>query len=465
MKFTVDKKIGLFVTCLILLVGVVFAVYVIGYQTRLLNAELDERTEVLLGYLAASVEYPVLVGDREAIARLAGGVMAQRDIVYCRIETRAGLALYQQGEDVGPARYFSCPIVTRKTAGPEEALILDTSRVEEEEIGRVHLAASLLRLDRRVDAMRKGIVTLVFTAVALALVGMWFLLGKVVGGPVSRLVEATGRIAAGDLESRVPEDSRDEFGLLAESFNRMTASLLAAREELVRKEKLALLGQVAAGVGHELRNPLGVMGNAVFYLQSVLTDADETVKEYLDIIKAEIAGADRIVGDLLDSVRTKPPQPQPVMIRELIEKAMERCDIPAAIEIRLEIPETLPSVEVDSLQIRQVFRNLIANAVDAMPDGGILEIRAGEDKKGENIAVVVRDSGTGMTEEQVGRLYQPLFSTKARGIGLGLVVVKNLTTANGGTVEVTSEPGKGTIFTVTRPCGEGRGDRPVARTA
>ena len=238
-----------------------------------------------------------------------------------------------------------------------------------------------------------------------------------------------------------------------------TKQLLEAQDELVRKEKLAVLGQVAGSVGHELRNPLGVMNNAVYYLQTVLSDADETVKEYLDIIKKEIAGSERIVSDLLDSVRIKPPQPETVGVAELIAQTLNKLVLPSSVTVKLDIPATLPPLRVDALQIHQVLRNLISNGVEAMPDGGTLEIRAVADAAANKVTVSVRDSGIGMTPEQLGKLFQPLFTTKARGIGLGLIVVKNLTQANGGAVEVQSEVGKGTTFSITLP-----GDRPVAET-
>jgi signal transduction histidine kinase len=112
---------------------------------------------------------------------------------------------------------------------------------------------------------------------------------------------------------------------------------------------------------------------------------------------------------------------------------------------------------VDALQIQQVLRNLISNGVEAMLDGGTLEIGASEDATSEIITISVRDSGSGIAPEILDKLFQPLFTTKARGIGLGLVVVKNLTEANGGTVKVESEVGKGTLFTVTLPAADGSG--------
>lgn len=235
-----------------------------------------------------------------------------------------------------------------------------------------------------------------------------------------------------------------------------TRQLLAAQEELVRKEKLSVLGQVAGSVGHELRNPLGVMSNAVYFLQTVLTDADDSVKEYLNIIRDEIAGSERIVSDLLDSVRTKPPHAEIVGVMELINQTLRKLTLPPSVTVKQDIPETLPPLRVDAQQIHQVFRNLISNGAEAMPEGGVLKIRAVENKQDKNITISVRDNGSGMTPEHLSKLFQPLFTTKARGIGLGLVVVKNLTQANGGSVEVQSEPGKGTTFTVTLPAADER---------
>ncbi len=230
-----------------------------------------------------------------------------------------------------------------------------------------------------------------------------------------------------------------------------TQQLLAAQEALVRKEKLALLGQVADTVGHELRNPLGVMNNAVYFLQASLTDADETTREYLGIIKAEIGEAERIVSDLLDAVRTKPPHPAMVELTDAVGQTLHKCEVPSSVMVRVEIPDALPELKTDPMHLHQVLWNLITNAVEAMPRGGTLTIAARGDRPG-HVSVSVRDTGAGIAPEDLTSLFQPLYTTKARRVGLGLVVVKNLTEANGGKVEVQSEPGKGATFTVTLPC-------------
>lgn len=233
-----------------------------------------------------------------------------------------------------------------------------------------------------------------------------------------------------------------------------TRQLLEAQEELVRKEKLALLGQVADNVGHELRNPLGVMNNAVYYLQTVLVDADATTKEYLGIIKDEISNAERIVSDLLDAVRTKPPHPEMFRVAELIQQTLRKCAVPSSVSLKLDIPANISPIRVDPLHIHQVLWNLITNALEAMPEGGELEIKADADPAAKTVTISIKDSGSGIAPEHLARLFQPMFTTKARRIGLGLVVVKNLTQVNGGSVAVESAPGKGSVFSVTLPCGD-----------
>jgi PAS domain S-box-containing protein len=251
---------------------------------------------------------------------------------------------------------------------------------------------------------------------------------------------------------------------------RKTQELVDAQEELVRKEKLSILGQLSGSVGHELRNPLGVMSNAVYYLQAVLPDADNTVKEYLDIIKYEIDNSLRIITDLLGFARTKTPQTTDIFTGQLLKGSLAKCAIPENVSVLMDIPENLPLC-VDPQQMEQVLINLITNGIQAMPDGGEIYIGARHAHGTENmergagiisdlrspildpgfIEISVTDTGVGISEENMKKLFQPLFTTKAKGIGLGLVVCKNLTEANGGRIEVASHLDKGTTFTVILP--------------
>jgi two-component system, cell cycle sensor histidine kinase and response regulator CckA len=262
---------------------------------------------------------------------------------------------------------------------------------------------------------------------------------------------------------------------------RAEEALKAAQEELVRKEKLSILGQLAGIVGHEIRNPLGVMNNAVYFLKTIMPDASDTVKEYLDIIKQEIGNSQRIITDLLDFSRTKTPQIVPVEVNALITGTLGKCYIPENINVKTDILDTLPQVHVDPFQMGQVLENLITNAIQAMPEGGKLTLAArevtghrsqvtGTDVNPETcgllpgtdtdfIEISVEDSGSGISEENMKNLFQPLFTTKTKGIGLGLVVCKNLVEANGGRIEVESHPGKGTTFVIKLGTAPGGGER------
>ena len=294
---------------------------------------------------------------------------------------------------------------------------------------------------------------LLVMGVLLAILGRHFI------RPLGELVEGVRQVEQGRFDQKVMVRSKDEFGNLAHSFNAMVEKLQEAQDELVRKEKMAMLGQVAGSVGHELRNPLGVMSNAVYFLQTVLAGSDESVKEYLGIILDEISRSEHIVDELLAAVRTRPPDLATHGVAELIGQIIHQCAVPASVTVTLDIPETISPFRVDAQQMQQVLCNLISNGVEAMPEGGALLIRAVENRQEGTVTVSVQDSGSGMTPEVLAKLFQPLFTTKARGIGLGLVVAKNLIQVNGGSMKVESEASKGSVFSVTLP-----GTNPVVAT-
>jgi PAS domain S-box-containing protein len=300
----------------------------------------------------------------------------------------------------------------------------------------------------------------------------------IVHGFETRLRRLDGRIIWVHISGRIVHDEGERVtyneGVLEDITERKHAeeALRQAQEELVRKEKLAILGQLAGTVGHEIRNPLGVMNNAVYFLKTVMPDADETVKEYLDLIKGEISNCRRTIAELFDFSRTRTPQFIPVTVGTVIGRALEKCRIPENVDLRVHVPDTLPEVSVDPFQMGQVFQNLITNAVQAMEGGGALRIAARRVQSGrednvelrtlnsvsdrEFVEISVTDTGEGITPENMERLFQPLFTTKTKGIGFGLAICRNLTEANGGRIEVESEPGRGTTFTVILPLKGGK---------
>jgi PAS domain S-box-containing protein len=228
-----------------------------------------------------------------------------------------------------------------------------------------------------------------------------------------------------------------------------TRELREAQEQLVRQEKLAVLGQLAGGVGHELRTPLSIINNAVYYLKLVQPDADDKVRKHLALIEQEVHIADKIITDLLDFARTKSVDRQPVSVPELVQRVLIRFPVPDSVTAALKLPSSLPVVFADLRQMEQVLGNLTVNACQAMPKGGRLTISARRVK--ELVAIAVKDTGVGIPPENIEKLFEPLFTTRIGGIGLGLVVSRKLAEANGGRIEVQSDFGKGSTFTLYLP--------------
>jgi PAS domain S-box-containing protein len=235
---------------------------------------------------------------------------------------------------------------------------------------------------------------------------------------------------------------------------RAEEALKTAQEKLIRSEKLAVIGQLASGVSHELRNPLGAIKNAALYVRrkianSELSATEPRMLEFLDLIDEEVESANKVITDLLSFSRVVKPTVSLVNAGSIIKDALNHVAVPENVKVVTAVDPNLPMVLVDSSQIRQVFINVILNAMEAMPQGGRFEIKASA--KNESVIVDFADSGCGIPDSVMGRIFDPLFTTKPRGIGLGLAMSKNIMDRHGGDMGVTSKEGKGTTFTVSLP--------------
>ncbi|MCD6453488.1 MAG: PAS domain S-box protein [Dehalococcoidales bacterium] len=251
-------------------------------------------------------------------------------------------------------------------------------------------------------------------------------------------------------------DAQNEEELRAanEELQASSEELREAQEQLIRSEKLAVIGQLAGGIGHELRNPLGGMKNAVYYIRgkvvnSGLALAEPRIMEFLDIIDNEIGSSDKIISDLLGFSRVGKPAVSPANIGKVIDGALSRMRIPGNIAVVKQIDSNLPEVPIDDSQIHQVLVNIITNAIQAMPEGGKLSISARKVK--ESLEVGISDTGYGISPEVRDKVFDPLFTTRAKGIGLGLAVCKTIVERHGGNITVNSKPGAGSTFTIRLP--------------
>jgi two-component system sensor histidine kinase HydH len=233
------------------------------------------------------------------------------------------------------------------------------------------------------------------------------------------------------------------------SLRQAVTDLEQAQAQLVGQEKMAAMGQLASTVGHELRNPLAVIMNVLYLLETMAgADASEATRRHLATAKRETSAANLIVSDLLDYAAGRAPMPGPVQLSDLVTEALSVVPPPTGVEVVRHVePDT--EITADRDQIRQVLLNLITNGYDSMPDGGVLDVSVRS--AGDSAQITVTDTGLGMDEETRSQIFTPFYTTKSRGIGLGLAVTNRVVEAHGGTITVRSTPSVGTSFTVTVP--------------
>ena len=378
---------------------------------------------------------------------------------------------------------------------------------------------------RLIESRRVILVTVILDAIVLIVFGS-FLLSRVLVKPIKDLLRLTQKISDGDFSQKIDVTSTNEIGQLIGSFNRMierlsenqeslenyleslesaNKQLKQAQEELIRTEKLASIGRFAAGVAHEVGNPLGAILGYTGILQKEGMDHEEA-RDYLKRIEKEIERINRIVRELLDFARPSKFEIKAVQVNKILESTLSLLSYQKNfknIETQLDMQQDLPLIKGDESQLSQVFINIILNAVDAMPDGGILRIQTGTGvvenpdaerlpgiylrrrkndpmesdysrmRRADPLAALLRrfsegnrmvkirisDTGTGIKKEDLENIFDPFFTTKApdKGTGLGLSISLRIVESLGGEIKVESEVGKGSTFEVYFPAAtEGR---------
>ncbi|MFC1945116.1 nitrogen regulation protein NR(II) [Chloroflexota bacterium] len=230
---------------------------------------------------------------------------------------------------------------------------------------------------------------------------------------------------------------------------RMEREKEEAQERLLRHERLSAVGQIASGVAHDLRQPLTVINNSIYLLKRWLEDAEGKMSEHLEILGKEVSIANGIIGDMLDFARPRELFAERLEIGPLLREALSRATVPEGIEVIMEVDEPAP-IMADSRRLGQVFLNLISNAIQAMPVGGSLIVSASQ--RDGFLKVDFRDTGIGIPRENLEQIFEPLFSTKTKGSGLGLATAKQIVESHGGAIEIRSRgKGKGTAFTIRIP--------------
>jgi len=284
--------------------------------------------------------------------------------------------------------------------------------------------------------------------------------------PLAEMARASRQVAQGNTQVRIPNRGVGEVAVLGQAFNTMLAELEEAQAQLIRKEKLASMGQLAAGVAHQLNNPLGTI---LLFSDIVLQDLPEGTqgREDVQMIAQEAQRAKEIVTALLNFARQQKVWAQPTALDTILHELIERARQQPAYE-RIQIVEKiapdLPQIEADPAQLPNVFANLIDNAADAMLEGGTLTIEAALSQDRQSVVVQVTDTGCGIPPENIKEVFSPFFTTKplGQGTGLGLSIAYGIVKVHHGMIQVKSQIGEGTTFIVTLPVRLPRSSTPAS---
>jgi len=332
------------------------------------------------------------------------------------------------------------------------------------------------------DMLSRTWKVMIFVTVFVLFLG--YAVSVVITQPIQALREAATKIAEGNFDFEpdliIPND---EIGELAHTFLEMSESLKiktseilsakeqleklnrtlenrveartrelkSAQEELIKKERLAAMGQMASVVSHEIRNPLAVMNNSIYFIKTKLgTNVEPKIAKHMSIIESEIRQANGIIDEILSFARTRDLKPKITNLNSYIDELLSTYPFPQHIELEKKLYSGQIIVNIDQDEMNQVIRNLIKNAIEVMPERGKIIVRI--DVTQENMAKIeIEDTGPGIAKDVLEKLFTPFFTTKARGTGLGLAVVKKVIERHKGKVEISSIVGKGTCFKLYLP--------------
>ena len=324
--------------------------------------------------------------------------------------------------------------------------------LEHDVLGVLLIASSRRDLVELENSLLQTGVIVAAAGILLGIALSWWAAARVTR-PMHRLAESAGRVAAGDWNTTVDVSSGDEIGTLARAFNGMTGELVAQRERLVQAERVAAWRELARRLAHELKNPLFplqiTVENMLRARDRYPEQFDEVFREGAATLLAELAQLKQIVGRFSDFAKMPAPEIQPVEFNALVTDTLKLFAgqlAQARVQAVTDLDAAVRTVPADPEQMTRVVRNLVLNAIDAMPQGGTLTVRTAA------LAGVVRleisDTGQGLTPEECARLFTPYYTTKTHGTGLGLAIVQSVVSDHGGRISVASEKGRGSTFRI-----------------
>ena len=501
MRTKISYKLIVAVGSVALIIIGVFAYGILSAHRQQLISEVRRSAHQLSETVKNSTHYDMLLNQRESVHRIITTIGKQDGIKKVRIFNKDGAIIFSTDQlDVGQMvdkraeACYACHAADRtleRLPISERTRIFqipDSGRVlgiinpiynepscwqgdchahesTQKVLGVLDISMSLDDVDRDMQSSQRRLLLFGIVAITAVSAMIYFLVNRIVLKPVTAIAAATRKVADGDLHYTVELPQRDEIGMLAQSFNAMTHRLSEAQRQVYQSQKLAAVGQLAAGVAHEINNPLtGVLSYSSFLLKRAADQPE--FRDDLEVIVRETQRCRGIVKGLLDFARPSPPEKHPSDINEIVERAIRIMHAQLAahrVEVKKQLRAGLPTVNADANQIQQIIVNLLLNATDAIGENGGTVALATALKSTDGVAgtrtgeieISVSDTGCGIPAAHLERLFEPFFSTKGRkGTGLGLAVAWGIVEQHNGRIEVESEVGKGATFRVLLPIGE-----------
>lgn len=484
MKFKISQKVSLLFIALVVVQSATLGMYFIRYQQVTLNKEFDDKAKAVLKGLAVSVEYSLLVEDEQTLQILGKGVLQQPDVIFCEIKNKNNRTLFEGGsKERQYIRMYAAPVLTEKASNQvSEDMFWNSENRQMVETGKIYLTLSLDSLMGKLNQAKKTIGLLVIGWMLISFILINAVTKLILAKPVNELLKGIKTIAEGNLDHKVPIKTQDEIGILATSFNTMTEHLKKTMNNLNsevadRKKAEMSLEKLNAELertiqelsrsnsqlqdfvhisAHDLKTPVRGIGTLADWIISDYGDKlDEQGQEQVRLLKTRVVRINKLIDGMLlfSKITRTTTNEKPVSLNNLLDQVIKNLKVPDNIQVAV---NSLPEITCDYRHLTQLFDILITNAITFMDkSNGIIKIGCVE--MNNFWKFYVSDNGPGIEQqyhERIFRIFQTLpKNEEPETAGVGLAVAKKIVELYDGKIWIESQPGKGSTFFFTLPCG------------
>ncbi len=413
-----------------------------------------DRMDFLAKYLAANCELGILLGDKEMLKRLASNLLAEEDVVEVTIKDEKGKVLAKVQDKI-PAKSPQRTIAPVYLTTASENLVFAKGKRQGKIIGTVEVAYMTTSIDQLTTQLRNRylILTLVIFAAGTIL---FLIFTRSLTAPLANLIEAAQKVAQGNLEVRLQKGSLPETRKLATAFNTMTQALQESRQDLeetyqklIQEQALAEVGHFAVTVAHEVKNPLGIIKGALDILKKKEIEDDVRIT-MISYVEDEIKRLDLLIRDFLDFSRPRPFTFKQTNLGDLLEDIVKRLQLEwAPKDVSIKITKNLEKayIQADQEALARAIINILKNACEVSPKDSQVTVSLSD--QGSSYILTVADNGPGIPDDMKNKIFEPFFTEKSKGTGLGLTLTKKIIEAHMGQIDVKDNTPTGTKIEIT----------------